>query len=128
LVPGINPLLFNIDSQQRPVYYQIREFIEVFPEPDQAYTMYLAGRSALVPFTADEHYTSVDPVVVYLQALAEAKAHYGQRDAQVYFQRLEGVLGDLNSDSFSTERFIPNPLPYLPAIPYPVVTGTGWDR
>jgi len=128
MIPGIDPLLFNIDSQQRPTNYQIREYVEVFPEPDKAYTLYLAGRSALKPFTADAHYASVDPMVVYLQALAESKAHYGQRDAQVYFQRLEGMLGDLNADSFGVERFIPTPKSHLPASPYPEVTGTGWSR
>lgn len=122
MIAGFDPLLFNIDSQQRPVYYEIREFVEVFPEPDQAYTMYIAGRSALKPFTADAHVTSVDPAMVYLQALAEAKAHYGQRDASVYFQRLEGMLGDLNSKTFGNERFIPNPKPHLPSLPYPQTT------
>lgn len=122
MTPGIDPTLFNIDQQQRPQFYQIREYVEVFPEPDQAYTMYLFGRSALMPFTADSHITSVDPLPVYLQALAEAKAHYGQNDAQVYFQRLEGMLGDLNAESHSTERYIPNPQSHLPSLPYPKVT------
>ena len=122
MYPGIDPLLFNITQQKRPTHYQIREHIEVFPEPDKAYTLYLFGRSALMPFTADAHITSVDPLPVYLQALAEAKAHYGQPDAQVYFQRLEGMLGDLNAESFAGERFIPNPEPSLPAYPYPQVT------
>lgn len=124
MIPGIDPLMFNNTSQQRPTHYQIREYVEVFPEPNKAYTLYLAGRTALKPFTADAHFTSVDPNIVYIQALAESKAHYGQRDASVYFQRLEGILGDLNSDSFGTTRFIPNPKPHLPSMPYPQTTFT----
>jgi hypothetical protein len=84
--------------------------------------MYLFGRTGLMPFTADDHITSVDYLPVYLQALAEAKAHYGQADAQVYFQRLEGMLGDLNAESFGNMRFIPHPEKTTPAWPYPQVT------
>lgn len=122
MYPGIDPLLFNITQQSRPTHYQIREYVEVYPEPDKAYTLYIFGRTALMPFTADDHICSVDYLPVYLQALGEAKAHYGQSDAQVYFQRLEGMLGDLNAESFSTMRFIPNPEHTAPSMPYPQVT------
>ena len=122
LYPGIDPLLFNITQQSRPTHYQIREYVEIYPEPDQAYTMYLFGPTGLMPFTADDHIASVDYMVLYLQALAEAKAHYGQQDAAVYFQRLEGMLGDLNAESFSTTRFIPHSERTTPSWPYPSVT------
>jgi hypothetical protein len=122
MYPGIDPLLFNITQQSRPTHYQIRQYVEVYPEPDQSYTLYLFGRTGLMPFTADDHIASVDYLPVYLQALAEAKAHYGQADAQVYFQRLESMLGDLNAESFSTTRFIPHPEKTTPSWPYPSVT------
>jgi hypothetical protein len=122
LYSGIDPLLFNITQQSRPTHYQIREYVEVFPEPDQAYTMYLFGPTGLMPFTADSHIASVDWMPLYLQALAESKAHYGQADASVYFQRLEGMLGDLNAESFSTTRFIPHSERTTPSWPYPSVT------
>ena len=122
MTAGIDPILFNIDGQQRPEHYEIREFIEVFPEPDQAYTMYIMGPTALKPLTADDHYTSTDPHPVFLQALAQAKAHYGQNDAQVYFQQLENMLGKLNSDSFGNKRFIPDPEIHVPSLPKPKVT------
>lgn len=122
MTAGIDPLLFNIDSQQRPTHYEIREYIEVFPEPDQAYTMYLKGPTALKPFTADAHITSTDPHPVFLQALAQSKAHYGQNDASVYFQQLENLLGKLNADSFGNKRYIPNPTVHTPSLPKPKVT------
>ena len=124
MTAGIDPLLFNIDGQQRPTNYEIREYIEVFPEPDQPYTMYLKGPTALKPFTADEHITSTDPHPVFLQALAQSKAHYGQNDAQVYFQQLENLLGKLNAASFGNKRFIPNPTIDPPNLPKPKVTFT----
>lgn len=122
MTAGIDPLLFNIDGQQRPTHYEIREYVEVFPEPDQAYTMYIQGPTALKPLTADAHYTSTDPHPVFLQALAQSKAHYGQNDASVYFQQLENLLGKLNSDSFGNMRYIPNPEIHAPSLPKPKVT------
>lgn len=119
---GIDPLLFNITQQQRPTNYEIREYVEVFPEPDQAYTLYLKGRMGLGPFTADAHTTTTDPHPVFLQALAQAKAHYGQPDANVYFQQLEMFLGKLNAQNHATKRYIPDPDPGIQNLPLPKVT------
>lgn len=122
LFGNIPPRMFNITQQTRPTNYEVRENIEFFPEPDKAYTAYLKGRIALKPFTADSHTTSVDPDVVYLQALANAKAHYGQRDAQAMYQQLEAFLGNLNSENFGTERLIPCKEPATVNLPLPRVT------
>lgn len=119
MISGIPPALFNIDQQQRPTNYEIREFIEVYPEPDQAYVIYLKGRMALRPFTADTDVTTVDGSVVFLHALAAAKAHFGQGDAQVYFQQLEAMLGNLNETTFGNNRYIPEPDPPLQNLAYP---------
>lgn len=122
LICGIDPMQFNITQQSRPTRYEIREYVEVFPEPDKAYTLYLKGRTGLRSFTADDDVTSMDPHPVFLQALATAKAHYGQRDAQVYFQQLENLIGELNAGTYGTRRFVPNPQEHIPAMPYPSVT------
>jgi len=119
MIAGIPPSLFNIDQQQRPTNYEIREFIEVYPEPDQAYVIYLKGRMALRPFTADTDVTTVDPWPVFLLALAQAKAHYGQGDARIYFQEFEALVGGLNEATFGTKRYIPNPDLPLRNLPYP---------
>ena len=121
---GINPLLFNIDGQQRPTNYEIREYVEIFPEPEKSYTMYLKGNTAIKPFTADDHVTSMDPHPVFLQTLAQAKSHYGQGDGNIYFQQLELLIGKLNADAFGNKRFIPNQSQDLASIPKPKVTFT----
>jgi hypothetical protein len=128
MISGIKPTDFNNTSQQRPSHYEIREFVEFFPEPDKAYTLYIKGRTGLRPFGADTDVTSMDPHVVFLQSLAQAKAHYGQGDANIYFQQLENLLGNLNSESFGNDRFIPSQDMEVPPLPYPEVTGTGWSR
>jgi hypothetical protein len=122
MIAGIDPMLFNIDQQSRPSHFEIREYVEVFPEPDQAYTLYLKGRVSIRPFTADAHVSTVDPHVVFLNACANAKAHYGQPDARVYWEQLEALIGNLNAGSFAKERFIPEPEPDLPSLPTPKVT------
>lgn len=122
LIGGIDPLLFNTTQQQRPERYEIREYIEVWPEPNKAYTMYLKGKSGLRPFTADSDVTSMDSHPVFLQALAMGKRHYGQSDASDYFQMLENMIGELNAGTYGTERFIPNPSHGLASIPLPEVT------
>ena len=122
LICGIDPIQFNVTGQQRPTRYEIREYIEVFPEPDKAYTLYLKGRTGKRSFTADSDVTSMDPHPVFLQALAQAKAHYGQRDTQVYFQQLENLIGELNAGTYGTRRYVPNPQEHMPALPYPEVT------
>jgi hypothetical protein len=121
MTAGIDPQLFNIDQQQRPTNYEFREYVEVYPEPDQAYTMYLKGRVALKPFSADSHTTSTDPHPVFLQALGQAKAHYGQPDSRVYFQQLEEHIGNLNAGAFQ-KRYVPSQEPDVPSLPKPKVT------
>lgn len=119
MIGGIDPILFNITQQSRPTHYEVREYVEVFPEPDQAYTLYIKGRSALRAFAGDDDVTSMDPQPVFLHALANAKAHYGQPDSRIYFQQLEAILGALNSGTFGTKRYIPDPEVHVPALPYP---------
>lgn len=122
MIAGIDPSQFNEIGQSRPIYYEIREYVEVWPEPNKAYTMYLKGRHSLRPFTADTDITSMDPHPVFLQALATAKAHYGQRDSNLYFQQLENMIGELNAGTFGARRWIPNPQRRMRAAPYPQVT------
>jgi hypothetical protein len=105
---GIDPILFNIDpSQQRPTNYEIREFIEVYPEPEKAYTLYIKGHIMPRPFTADDHHASVDPDALLALALANGKAHFGQSDARVYFDQYREIIGDDNSDQTNRKRYIP---------------------
>jgi hypothetical protein len=90
--------------------------------------MYIFGRVALRPFSADTDVTTTDPHPVFLQALAMAKRHYGQPDASDYFQMLQEHLGSLNSNSFAMKRYIPNPNMSLKPLAYPEVVGPGWSR
>lgn len=119
---GIDPMLFNIDGQQRPTHYEVREYIEVFPEPEKAYTLYVKGHIMPRPFTADDHFASVDPAVLFNLALATAKAHYGQGDARLYMDRYRELIGDDNAEQTQKKRYIPGSKEEQMAAPKPVGT------
>ena len=106
---GINPLWFSDDDRQEmPFAFEIREYLEVWPEPDQAYTIWLKGNLGLRAFTDDAHYTTVDPQAVFLKALAMAKGHYRQPDANAIMGEFERYIGNLNAESYTGARFIPS--------------------
>jgi hypothetical protein len=123
LIAGINPMLFSLTTQSLPTHYELREFFEIFPAPNKAYTAYLRGHFGLMPFTADTDKTSIDPEPILLQALAWGSARYRPQEAGMYKRELETLVGHLNAGKYDGRRFIPassrdEPLP----LTYPQVT------
>jgi hypothetical protein len=106
---GINPLLYsNEDMTGRPERYEIRQCIEVWPAPaDESYQLRLKGHFGLDAFEADTDATTVDDELVFLLALANAKAHYGKPDANNYIQQLETMMLNLVAGSHNTRRYVP---------------------
>lgn len=106
---GINPLLYsNEDMTGRPERYEIRQCIEVWPAPaDESYQLRLKGHFGLDPFVADTDATTVDDELVFLLALANAKAHYGKPDANNYIQQLETMMLNLVAGAHNTRRYVP---------------------
>lgn len=106
---GINPLLYtNEDMTGRPERYEIRQCIEVWPAPaDESYQLRIKGHFGLDPFEADTDTTTVDDELVFLLALANAKAHYGKPDANNYIQQLETMMMNLVAGAHQTRRYVP---------------------
>ena len=108
LQQGIPPELYSGMTPGYPARYEIRQCIEVWPAPaDDSHTLRIKGHFGLLPFTEDEHYTTIDAEAVFLLALANAKAHYGQPDAANYMQQLNVYIGDLVAGTHMTARYIP---------------------
>lgn len=109
---GIDPQLYTSDRVGWPERYEIRQCIEVWPVPDDS-TMLLRikGHFGLDPFTADSNRTTVDSTLVFLLALANAKAHYGQPDAGNYVGQFERHLGEIIAGTHRTARYIPGERP-----------------
>jgi len=128
LTGGIPTGLFNISQQTLPYRYEMREFFEIFPEPDKTYTAWIKGHMGLMEFTADSDITTIDPETILMQAIVWGKAHFQQKDALLVREDLKDLVGNLNSGLFAGMRYIPNPDMEARNLPYPEVTGTGWSR
>jgi hypothetical protein len=115
---GISPEVYtftppNISIPQR---YEIRQCIEVWPPPDKAYRLRIKGHYTLQPFTDDANQTTIDSELVFLWALATAKAHYGHPDANNIAAMANDYLGRLIGGKHLTKRYIPRSYPVAPAI------------
>lgn len=108
LAYGIDPVLYTNDRTGWPSRYEVRQCIELWPLPDDS-TMKLRikGHFGLDPFVDDEDRTTVDSTLVFLLALANAKAHYGQPDAGNYVGQFERHMVEIIAGTHRTARYIP---------------------
>ena len=114
---GIPPELYTSESQRGlPHYYEIRQGIEVFPAPDQAYILQVKGYYKNLPFSNDADVASIDPELIFLHALATAKAHYNQPDANTVSAQLSALMGSLTAGSHGTARYVPGTVKVTPAV------------
>ena len=105
---GIDPTLYSTRIGGTPDRYEIRQCIEVWPAPfDNSYKLRIKGYFGLLPFAVDADYTTIDSEVVFLFALALAKAHYRQPDANIYADLVREMKGDLRAGSHHTRRYLP---------------------
>ncbi len=109
LTSGINPRRYtSADQVGFPDSYEIRQEIEIFPAPDSVnYKIRIKGHFGLLDFAIDADVTTIDPELIFLLALANAKAHYQQTDAQNYFAQATAYLGLLTAGSHGTQRYVP---------------------
>lgn len=108
MAQGIDPTHYTIlPTAQRPTHFEVREYLEIFPAPDTYYVIWIKGHMGLRRFTEDGDRATVDSHLVYLLALANAKAHYQQPDAAAIGQQVELMLRKINAGQFGVRRFIP---------------------
>lgn len=117
LIEGIPPQLYTmITKPWRPARYDIRGAIEVYPSPDQTYWLWMRGNFGLLSFTADSDTTTIDSELVFLHALALAKAHYGQPDASNIQALANTYRGQLIAGTHKTAHYIPGTIAIPPAV------------
>ncbi len=117
LVEGISPQLYTMIAKPwRPARYEIRQAIELYPAPNQTYWLWMKGHMGLKSFVNDTDQTTLDDELVYLRALANAKAHYGQSDAVVVDKDAKRLLGKIVGSTHGTTRYIPGTVEVPPAI------------
>jgi len=81
--------------------------LEVWPTPDQAYTLYIDHQRVLTRFSEDADLPAVDGRLVLAYAIAMGKAHYGQADAEVAGQAFKTMLYQEKLLQKENRRFIP---------------------
>jgi hypothetical protein len=108
LTGGIRAAQFTISTQTVPTRYEMREYFEIFPEPEKAYVAWIKGHLGLRIFESDTDTTTIDPEVIMFQALVWAKRHFRDFQAAREYERdLMDWLGGLNSGRFAGLRFVP---------------------
>lgn len=114
---GINPTLYTTEANQGlPRRYEIRQSLEVFPAPAAAYKLQVKGRPENFVFAGDSDICTIDPDLIFLLALANAKAHYEQSDAANYFAQATSHLGELVGGAHGTARYVPGTRQLAPRV------------
>lgn len=109
LAAGINPTYYTMAGQLGyPSCYDVRSCIEVFPAPQvDGLKLWIKGQFELDAFIADGDRTTIDSELVFLWALAAAKAHYNKADARDVKAEAVAYLLDLKAGKHLTHRYIP---------------------
>lgn len=117
LICGINPVLYGSHGGGIPSHYEIRQCIEIWPAPtDDTWKLRIKGDFGPSQLEADLDVLTVDPEAVFLQALANAKAHYGQADAANYASQATAYVRSRVAGSHQTRRYIPGSCVQPPAV------------
>lgn len=83
VIEGIDKELYTtVDSPSYPCRYERLDQIEFWPESDQAYTVRVWYYKNLLRFTQDADVATLNDSIIFARALAMAKAHYRQPDAE----------------------------------------------
>jgi hypothetical protein len=117
LIQGIPPQLYTmITKPWRPARYDIRQAIELYPMPDQTYWLWIKGHFGLTSFIAPTDTTTLDSELVFLHALANAKSHYGQPDANNIEAQANAYRGELIAGTHQTAHYLPGTIAVPPAV------------
>lgn len=109
---GIRPEYYtSVTFEGLPTCYEVRQCIEVFPAPDEAYTLRIKGHFGLSRFTEDTDQCTIDSELLFMWALANAKNHYGHPDASDVAAQAQTYLRDLIAETHGTRRYIPGATP-----------------
>ncbi len=130
---GINQLLYNNTSQQQPYRIEPREQIEVFPEPDNVYTVYMEACIDLRPFRDQDDRATCDGNLILLLATASLKGNWNQIDSGAYAQQAISILRTQNANDHGKQRYIPgtgiltptSPISPEAVAPWPMPEHTG---
>lgn len=103
LTEGITTEMWStMETLSSPVRYERYAQLLFYPKADQTYTIRVWFVSDLGGFTQNDDTATLDDEMVFLHALANAKAHYRQPDAATYQGQLNTLLASLRGQSFGS--------------------------
>lgn len=106
---GISSSMYTTQGNTGPPWrWEPYEQIEFFPKANQLYSARVFYVRTLNPLTDDAHRTTIESTLVFIVALARAKAHYRHPDAKIYGDDSEALLLKLKSKSWGKDVFSPN--------------------
>ena len=112
LVESIPPELYTQAPTALPQRYEIRQCIELWPTPSESVgKLVIKGHFGIEAFAVDTDRTTIDDTLVFQLALANAKAHYRQPDANQYIAQAEVLLMNLVAGTHGTARYVPSTQP-----------------
>jgi hypothetical protein len=108
----------TMDTLSWPARYERLHQVLIYPKADQTYTLRFWYVADLGSFTQPDDPATLDDEMILLHALANAKAHYRQPDAQTYQGQLNSLLASLRGQSFKgvyrrDDRPQPEPRPVV---------------
>jgi hypothetical protein len=108
------PLRQGIDEQMRADVTQrglperwdvLNGQIELWPTPDQSYELSLVYDAGKNRFSQDADRPNVPDRLIFLYALASAKAHYGMADAKTAGSLFQSMLANAKADRLLHKRY-----------------------
>lgn len=96
----------TMETLSYPSRYERYAQIQMYPKADQLYTIRIWYMKDLARFTESGDNATLDDSMVFLHALANAKAHYRQPDAQTYQGQLDTLLSRIRGQSFGSNGVI----------------------
>jgi hypothetical protein len=108
LVQGITERMRELkDLRDFPTRYDVLNGqMELWPIPGGAYNLIIEYTQDLGRFTQDADRATVPDRLLFLKALATAKAHYRHPDANVAGQDYTNMLRRVKSQQFSNKRYV----------------------
>jgi hypothetical protein len=95
----------DVTSRSIPERFDIGPQLEIWPEPDDTYSVEVEYTALPARFTLDDDRASIDDSLLFLLALANAKAHYRHPDAKAYAQQTETALRAIRAKAHGQARY-----------------------
>lgn len=112
LVRGITHGHRAYTDRRRPERYEIRlgttdqPQLELWPEPDDQYPIRMEYFLRQRDFRDDSDKATINGELIFLHALATAKAHYRHPDAEAISQQLNAMLSKLKARQHKGRRYV----------------------